>query len=254
MNGHILPRFGFKRVRDRRPGRKPDPISVSRTSTIRTSEQYTDQLLCAECEHRIKVGGEDYTAKVAFQENGDSEMFRLVGYRSAVNSLPWPSPAVPVAATALDIERLTYFALSVIWRASVCSVPEFTGYKLQDVDEESIRSFLLSGTPYSPSVTVMLVVLDQARGMTRRFDQAMTFPVMETQSPGFEKHVFQINGLFFRVGIGPAVPQTLLDMDLRRRSPPVVVFAAANHIAEVGAMRDVVATSPVRGSLARDRE
>lgn len=252
IKSHILPSFAYRRVRDLETDARPDPISLTATATVRTSRQLQQPLLCPGCEHRFKVGGEDYVASVAYQENGEASIFNLLGHSSAVHSLPHLQRPLMLDASSLETNKLAYFAISIFWRVSVSTLPQCGSYKLAAAHEERFRRFLLGEEGYPAEATMLLVVIDQARHLVKRFDRAMTVPMLGAGGDGGDRHVFQVNGLFYRMTLTDSPKAVAFDPDICRGRPPMVRLAAANHIEEVHHMAQIASRSPRRGSFATE--
>lgn len=84
-------------------------------------------LLCSDCERRVQKW-ETYFAHVWYKAPLRPE--RLDGEVSKVEGL--------------DYEKFTLFHLSVLWRASVSTLPEFSQVSLGDRHSEALRSCLLN--------------------------------------------------------------------------------------------------------------
>ncbi len=63
-----------------------------------------------------------------------------------------------------DWSRLRLFFLSLLWRASVSSLPEFSGIVLPDRDLEVIRVALISGTPPPPEFYPIMLTQLSTKG------------------------------------------------------------------------------------------
>src|SRR5438034_1097961 len=70
---HLLPKALYRLARDRVPaeGIGPDPLQITRETTIQTSAQITCRLLCDECEQRFSRNGEKVVIKECCRTKGE---------------------------------------------------------------------------------------------------------------------------------------------------------------------------------------
>src|SRR6266566_1683964 len=115
-DSHLLPRALYKMTRD--PARNPpDPIVITSKITVRTSKQVKDYLLCQDCEHLFNKNGEHWVMQQVY--NGkDFPLFDRLKLALHVYADPILQ-AYSGTAVGIDTGKLAYFALSVLWRASV---------------------------------------------------------------------------------------------------------------------------------------
>src|SRR6266850_5430023 len=127
--------------------KNPHPILVTKDGSRSSSEQVTDDVLCAECESRFDRLGENYALRYAASER----RFRLLEELQVIT----PSRTMKEwrgynQADTPEIKRdeLAYFALSVFWRAAIHRWPDTDGNKRKDrinlgtENTESLRRFL----------------------------------------------------------------------------------------------------------------
>ena len=85
---------------------------------VSTSQQIHDYLLCAECKHRLNVGGEQYIYAVSF----DGKKFPLKDRLASGTPVPiGPYLRYSGQQVGVDVENLVYFAVSMVWRDGVHS-------------------------------------------------------------------------------------------------------------------------------------
>lgn len=93
---------------------------VSDTLHYTTSKPFMDYLLCEECERRFSGLGEQWVAKNCYRGKSSFAIQEVLLRNTPVTTLPdgvilYRGAAIP----EIDCERLTYFAVGVIWRAAV---------------------------------------------------------------------------------------------------------------------------------------
>lgn len=125
-NSHILPEFLYRLAYDDK--HRLAAISLGENGRVETIQKgWREPLLCDQCEQRLSIW-ERYASQVLFH---DSE-------RSATEV------GDEVQVLGIDYSGFKLFGLSVLWRASVSSLPAFRGVQLGP-HEESIRQMLLTG-------------------------------------------------------------------------------------------------------------
>lgn len=197
----------YKYVRD--PSKKnPNPVLVSRTTTATTSKQVKDYLLCAECEGLFNKNGENGMLKWVW--NG--ERFPL-GDRLAVahqhitfrNFLTFSASAVGVNA-----DELGYFALSVIWRASVHQWQTPFGGRTRLLSlgnvEEPARQYLHGDAAFPPDVVVLATVCTDPGSI-----HVFYMPSPVSRVPGTSFAMLTL-GVHFMVFVGPGLPPVMREM------------------------------------------
>jgi len=138
---HIVPEFLY------RPLYGPKHTVVTLNPDLhyerRVRKGLTEPLLCEACEQRIQQF-EDYFARRWYH----------------ISPLPSEIPPLDnvVAVSALDYQLFKLFHLSICWRASVSSLPDFSGVSLGP-HEERIRAQLLAGVAGPAQEYQVLAVL-----------------------------------------------------------------------------------------------
>lgn len=125
-NSHVIPEFFFKAAYDE----LHRAIEVTATPTQRRFLQkgYREKLLCKPCEERINKF-EKYVYDLWFKKK----------------ILPKTIYSPYIAVKGIDYQKFKLFHLSVLWRASVSSLPQFSLVGLGP-HEEKIRDLILNET------------------------------------------------------------------------------------------------------------
>src|SRR6185437_15406307 len=88
--------------------------------SLLSSEQATAYLLCGKCEDRFNSGGETWVLKNCWHSEGE---FSLRSNLLSISVSPLSTPGFTIfesaRSEAIDPARLTYFGVSIFWRASV---------------------------------------------------------------------------------------------------------------------------------------
>jgi len=146
---HYLPAAFFRRMHAN--GRRP--IFVDGRRKMYKTTQVKAKLLCDKCEHRLKVGGEDWATDCTLKSTG-SFLLRDLLIRRRPDALIGTPPRANAywsnRLPELQHTKLLYFAASVLWRGSVLDWskvdPDTARIKLPNLPNElepSFRDFLL---------------------------------------------------------------------------------------------------------------
>jgi hypothetical protein len=131
-DSHIIPEFLYRPGYDEK-GR----MEALRLGTLKTKyiqKGFRQKLLCDDCENLLANRYEDYFARLWYLNN----------------SLPASATEKFLRLQGLNYNLFKLFHLSILWRASISSLPPFAEVSL-GVDEERIRTMLLAEDPGEPS-------------------------------------------------------------------------------------------------------
>jgi hypothetical protein len=200
QKSHFIPSAFYKYILTPSE-RNPNPVLVGRNVTATTSRQVRDYLLCAECEDLFNKNGEKAIAKWVW--NGKE--FPL-GNRLAVahqhftfrNALVFSARAV-----GIDVEKIAYFALSVIWRAAVHEWNLMFGDKSTVLklgkNEEPIRRYLHGDADFPNQVAITATVCTDRTSMT-------FYPPCLAKNLPATAFGFLALGIHFLVYVGDNIP------------------------------------------------
>jgi hypothetical protein len=113
---HLMPRSLYKKLRSKGKGNN-DPCVVTARTFRRSSWQYTDHVFCKKCEDRFNLGGEDYVMSILPNQTGFPLLEILERAQPFRQKDDWKAYTAAETPT-IDRTQLSYFALSVFWRAS----------------------------------------------------------------------------------------------------------------------------------------
>jgi len=148
---HLIPAGAYKLIRS---SDGSSPIVMKSTVTIKKDEQITDYVLCGGCEQRFNDNGERWVLDYCNQFGAG---FRLNDLLDQAQPLEVVGDAAIYAGSAIpeiDMEKLAYFAASVMWRGSVhhwrsgkdaVRSPKLGAY------EEDFRKYLMGHGPFPPN-------------------------------------------------------------------------------------------------------
>ena len=139
-NSHIIPSWAFKFIRDKKlDNRFYELFNKNRTIIQDGPKEY---LLCDECEQQIGQYEKYFKEAVHLNRHGTDEAYERGSL--IINNL--------------DYKKIKLFFLSLLWRASVSSKPEFENVSIGE-DEEVIRRMIDAENPgFSGTLSVAAMV------------------------------------------------------------------------------------------------
>jgi hypothetical protein len=198
---HLLPASLYRKTRS--PGQpNPNPMVITNKISVQSSAQIAEFLLCTDCEQLLSKNGEAYV----MTQVSDGKKFPLLDYLQTKAGtkrgefMVYTEPDTPT----IDRDRLTYFGLSVFWRASV-RVWKQRGGKPITIDlgnfyNESLRKFLLGQTPFPSDVTLTVFVC------TDTLTQESFFAPNLGYRGEYRTYNFAAKGLLFFMSLGKLIP------------------------------------------------
>jgi len=200
QKSHFIPSAFYKYILSPSEG-NPNPVLVGPRVTATTSRQVRDYLLCAECEDLFNKNGEQAIVKWVW--NGKD--FPL-GNRLAVAHQHFTFSKALVfsgRAIGIDVEKISYFALSVIWRAAVHQWDLMFGDKSTLLDlgktEEPIRQYLHGDADFPDQVAITATVCTDRTSMT-------FYPPCRATDIPHTAFGFLALGIHFLVYVGDKIP------------------------------------------------
>jgi hypothetical protein len=192
----------------------PMTIVVSAKGAKPVVRHVTRHLLCRVCDNRLSKYGEN----IVLRNMWNGKRFRLLDRLNVAIPIESGGAGYPGTAIGINTEPFAYFALSVIWRSSVC---EWTTSKTDrhriDIgdSQEPIRSYLAGDSPYPANVSVMVTVCED------RFSRIFHLPT-DARFPNLAIKAFVLNalGINFLVFLRPFSPEQICCV----RSPRKVLF------------------------------
>jgi hypothetical protein len=198
---HLIPAAMYERVCES-GAKNPNPVILTRKRVVQSSRQITTYLLCRECEQRFSKNGEEWMTGQVLDGKKDFPLLDRLK-EGAPFRVGAAYEAYSGTAVGVDTEKLAYFGLSVLWRASVAkwwiSSTETTAIDLGE-HQEPIRRFLLGETGFPHDVLAIATVCTD-------FDSQGCFypPCAVPQNP-FRAYSLLTLGVSFRFFMGADVP------------------------------------------------
>jgi hypothetical protein len=150
-------------VKSRGSGKKgnQDPYVMTAKDSKQSSHQTKDYVLCRDCEQLFCKNGEDYVMRLVTQRNGQFPLLEMLN-RAATRTIgkDWMHYSA-TDTPSIDREKIAYFALSVLWRASVHTWIQESGktvsINLGAKYNEQIRKYLLNQARLPPHAYLIVV-------------------------------------------------------------------------------------------------
>ena len=204
-DSHYLPKGGYKRTRA--GGMKnPHPVVLSGGKARQSSLQVRDYKFCSACEERFNKGGEAWVLSNVLQNYGDAFWLHSV-LNSKTPVLNGDDRFFPQATIPeVDMAKLVYFALSIIWRGTRrwSAVDGGRPPRLHlGRHEKAIRSFLLGSGKLPQDVVVTVAVWPY-----RKVPPAALMP-RGLAKTGYRTYWFYYFGFIFLLAIGKRIPVRL---------------------------------------------
>ena len=203
-DSHLLPKALYKYARMERDGTlsKRQPITMGDGIALRSARQLKTYLLCSDCETRFSSGGEQWVIAHCLKATGEFPLRDLL-VKAAPNGAQRLKTGYSVRAAdceSIDIDKLAYFAVSVLWRASVhhWGIRDKRLSSLGEKFEPLAREYLLGhiGLPEEFAVLVKVALTGSD------YVNAMYTPSLATKTRGYHHHSFVIPGIQFDVLVG----------------------------------------------------
>ena len=156
---HFLPKAIYRTLRSS-TSPNPNPVLFGAGFGYQTSDQAQAYLLCEECESRFRKGGEDWVLANCLRPGGKFPLRDIL-----CNATPvWEDPEIRLYSCknvpSIAPNSITYFALSVFWRAAV---HHWTiGGRPVSIElgpyREPLRTFLLGAAAFPRSTSLSVLV------------------------------------------------------------------------------------------------
>ncbi len=217
-DSHYMPKSAYKLIRR---ANKNAPVIMKKTVAIQKDEQIKDHILCQWCEQRFSENGEKWVMQFCYREG---EGFKLKDLIKASELFGDHKFRVYSAAgsTQIEIEKLAYFAASILWRGSAhkwkSGRDQLRGIDLGRKYEEELRQYLLGKTAFPSNAVLWVSIIPSAE-----LSSTMLVPYGEKKGL-FWRYKFTIPGITFIFFLGRRI-----DTNIRRactyRSPEKFIFS-----------------------------
>lgn len=174
---HVIPRLAVKLIRDKELNNRFYELTSKRSQIVQDCPK--EYLLCNKCEQLLGNNYEKYF-KEAIHRNKHNTQKTHDGSRLIIENL--------------DYKKMKLFFLSLLWKASISSVPEFEHVRIGE-NEELLRQMVLTEAPgksvdFSVIATVPLLNNTNNEGWSTNFIVHSTTPAI---------YSILIGGIFYSI-------------------------------------------------------
>lgn len=245
VDSHFMPRFAYKAIKQSDDGHKQG-VLVTESVSLAHDFQVKDHLLCESCE-RLFAEKERYVSTLIRRSDENFPILSVVRSGEHVSDFDYGS-LFNCRDAAIDVEKLVYFAASIIWRGSVHLWTNFDGATFQPSPlgpfEESFRRYLLDEEEFPPHLAIWVHVRENDPGV------ALATPhrkkINDTRA-----YVFEVPGIKFVCLVGKKISaQDRALCVLRGEGNPIWIIDAAKAPVDESVLK-TIKDSRVSKSLAK---
>ncbi len=194
---HFMPKAAFRSLRGVL-SKNPNPTLVTNNAMVRTSYQMTDYLLCEECEDRFNRLGERWVLpRIASKSR--FPLLESVSSAPVVQTISVASLHACAGIPGIDVEKITYFAMSILWRSAAHDWKKIVSRVELGPYLEGVRRWLLGEIPFPENIWLLVTVASGNKGI---FTIAAPIPYQRTP---YHAIIFYIPGIEFVFCIGKQV-------------------------------------------------
>lgn len=246
-DSHFIPKAAYKIIKE---SEGESPVVVNAEVSLQSDSQMRDHVLCAQCEERFNKNGESWVMKYCSR---NAEGFKLKELIDA--SKPLTGNGLKVYSAALipeiDLEQLTYFASSIVWRAAVHKwklgkkriEPIYLG-----TYREELRRYLLGETPFPKNAVVWVSVIPEEKLWN------VFIPPYGEKVNQCKRYKFPFLGMSFMVFLGNQIDSTFREMCTLRSEKHFIYTGDPSTEMIIRDFGRVVAKSRPVGSLKNSLE
>lgn len=162
QDSHLLPKAAY-RILQKSDGQAP--VVFKRTVSVHSNEQIRDYVLCTNCEQRFSNNGERWVMEHCFRNEKGFRLKELVE-----SSKPLVEAPIRVYSVAgipeVNVDKLTYFATSILWRASVHhwkSGKDPVGQLYLGRYTADLRRYLLDETALPKNIVMLISLIPEPK-------------------------------------------------------------------------------------------
>ena len=245
QNSHIIPKWAYKEVR----GGSKDIINYAKGIVGYSDKQLKELLLCSACEQKIGLR-ERYIKSISFEKREECNAIHLlnfnVGQSNNNEQIAWTD------ASLLDKQSIAYFAVSVIWRASVSS----EGKRKVSLGpyQEVLRRYLNGEIDFPKEANLRISFHDPYK--SEAFHQLATLPAtnkLSNKSHYVYCHRFLCVGVLYELFLGKNIPSEFQELCFIHSSDSKVFWTSLDQDSTMEGIKEIIRNAEVRGRLAKEK-
>lgn len=196
QNSHIIPNAFWKVTKSKKGYKNGHYIEIAKAGTRFGQKSFSEKMLCYSCEQKLSINFEKYVCDLLLRNPANQK----VTITKSKNSTTYKG---------IEYEKLKLFQCSILWRASISSLPLFSKVKLSESYEEELRRSILDLEPlpfnYFPCVMSRVLINEKNKTATGLISNPFT-----EKTNIFKKIVFYFGGVEWTFHI-PTCSQFLID-------------------------------------------
>lgn len=214
VKSHLLPKGLYS---------DDNPVIISRKVVLKTDAQVKCLLLCKDCEQLFSKNGESWVLPRLSDDIGNFPLLNRLRVAMPFEASP-RFEAHSCDAVGIESDKLTYFALSVLWRASartwVLLGQASSPLNLGEYNDP-IREYLLGLKGFPDGVIVNATVC------TDPPSRKISYTPSYVENPPYTTFALLTRGLYFRILLGRNVLADLSHLCCMRGSRKPIFLASA---------------------------
>lgn len=204
QNSHLIPRAVYKKMTKR--AEKNSLITFTDNKTVKRPNQIKKYFLCQTCEQLFNNNGEQWLGMYAY--NNGSFLLRDILKKASPFREENEGKYFNGNKVLQDrgIDKLTYFAVSVFWRAAATEWKDITDSRQLCFGpyKEKLRQYLLELCDF-PKEAALFVYISESDNSA--IADVLNFPVSHNDEGNYHDHSFMIPGMRFHLLIGKKIPK-----------------------------------------------
>jgi hypothetical protein len=207
------------------------PIKVANGVVMPTDRQTWTYLLCEECEDNLNSGGETWTIPKVATLEGRFPLYELLESQPPVwcdgDEVIYSARTNP----AIDVEKITHFAIGIFWKASVASWKSDNKEPMINLGPyaDHLRGWLTGETAFPRHICLSVSVSKPGEALI-----TLNAPV-RTVFKDCPTYLLHVPGVLFLLSVGRRV-SIEMRMTCFHESPDRPIFVSKNIIGQYGGM------------------
>lgn len=201
---HAIPK-GLYRLCRAEGNKNPHPIVVTGEFRMRSANQIQDRFLCDACESGFDRQGEDWVMRHCYRGKQKFLLPDMLLKEKPLLSDEGTSVYAGAKVKDLDVAALTYFPVSVFWRAAAREW-NMRGYKMPPIElgsyEEELRLFLLGKGEFPKNASLTVWV------STKEVPLLVAHFPMSERTENARIHRFYIPGIQFMLALSKQLDES----------------------------------------------